>query len=33
MLALLVCDVIGGFIALASGANSFSEAWGAPNPR
>ena len=28
MLGLLVCDVIGGFVALASGANSFSEAWG-----
>ncbi len=28
MLVLLVCDVIGGFVALASGANSFSEAWG-----
>jgi hypothetical protein len=28
MLGLLVCDVIGGFIALGSGANSFSEAWG-----
>jgi hypothetical protein len=28
MLGLLVCDVIGGFVALASGANSFSETWG-----
>jgi hypothetical protein len=28
MLGLLVCDVIGGFVALASGANTFSEAWG-----
>ena len=28
MLALLVCDVIGGFVALASGATSFNEAWG-----
>lgn len=28
MLGLLVCDVIGGFVALASGANSFNEAWG-----
>jgi hypothetical protein len=28
MLGLLVCDVIGGFVALASGANSFTEAWG-----
>jgi hypothetical protein len=28
MLVLLVCDVIGGFIALASGADSFDEAWG-----
>jgi hypothetical protein len=28
MLGLLVCDVIGGFVARASGANSFSEAWG-----
>jgi hypothetical protein len=28
MVGLLVCDVIGGFVALASGANSFSEAWG-----
>ncbi|MGB8360981.1 MAG: hypothetical protein WCE80_06230 [Acidimicrobiia bacterium] len=28
MLVLLVCDVIGGFVALALGANSFSEAWG-----
>ncbi len=28
MLVLLVFDVIGGFVALASGANSFSEAWG-----
>lgn len=28
MLFLLVVDVIGGFVALASGADSFSEAWG-----
>jgi hypothetical protein len=28
MVGLLVCAVIGGFVALASGANSFSEAWG-----
>lgn len=28
MLGLLVCDVMGGFVALASGANSFNEAWG-----
>jgi hypothetical protein len=28
MLVLLVCDIIGGFVALASGANSFSESWG-----
>jgi hypothetical protein len=28
MVGLLVCDVIGGFIARASGANSFNEAWG-----
>jgi len=28
MVGLLACDVIGGFVALASGANSFSEAWG-----
>ncbi len=28
MLVLLVCEVIGGFVALASGANSFSETWG-----
>jgi hypothetical protein len=28
MLGLLICDVIGGFVALALGANSFSEAWG-----
>ena len=28
MLVLLVCDVIGGFIALASGAESLNEAWG-----
>lgn len=27
-LVLLVCDVIGGFIALRAGANSFNEAWG-----
>ena len=28
MLGLLVCDVIGGFVALALGASSFNEAWG-----
>jgi len=28
MVVLLVCDVIGGFVALASGATSFSETWG-----
>ena len=28
MLVLLVCDVIGGFVALASGANSFNDTWG-----
>lgn len=28
MLGLLVFDLIGGFVALASGADSFSEAWG-----
>lgn len=28
MLSLLVCDVIGGFVALALGADSFNEAWG-----
>jgi hypothetical protein len=28
MLVLLVCDVIGGFVAIASGADTFSEAWG-----
>jgi hypothetical protein len=28
MVGLLVCEVIGGFIALASGSNSFNEAWG-----
>lgn len=28
MLGLLVCDVVGGFLALAAGASSFSEAWG-----
>ncbi len=28
MLVLLVCDVIGGFIALSEGADSFNEAWG-----
>jgi hypothetical protein len=27
-MVLLVCDVIGGFIALASGADTWSEAWG-----
>lgn len=28
MLGLLVCDVIGGFVARASGADTWSEAWG-----
>ena len=28
MLVLLVCDVIGGFIARASGADTWNEAWG-----
>ena len=28
MLVLLVCDVIGGFLALAWGADSWNEAWG-----
>jgi hypothetical protein len=28
MLVLLVCDVIGGFVARASGADTWSEAWG-----
>jgi hypothetical protein len=28
MLALVVCDVIGGFLALASGADTWDEAWG-----
>jgi hypothetical protein len=28
MLALLVCEVIGGFIALDSGADTWNEAWG-----
>jgi hypothetical protein len=28
MLVLLVCDVIGGFVALAFGANGWNEAWG-----
>jgi hypothetical protein len=28
MLGLLVCDVIGGFVALAAGASSFNETWG-----
>jgi hypothetical protein len=27
-LVLVVCDVIGGFLALASGADSWNEAWG-----
>ncbi len=27
-LVLLVCDVIGGFLALASGVDSWNEAWG-----
>jgi uncharacterized membrane protein (DUF485 family) len=28
MLVLIVCDVIGGFLAVASGVNTWSEAWG-----
>jgi hypothetical protein len=28
MLVLLVCDVIGGFLALAAGADTWDEAWG-----
>ena len=28
MLVLLVCDVIGGFIGVASGVNTWDEAWG-----
>ena len=28
MLVLVVCDVIGGFLALASGADAWDEAWG-----
>lgn len=28
MLGLLVCDVLGGFVALASGADTWNEAWG-----
>ncbi|MEO7422211.1 MAG: hypothetical protein ABIU87_07440 [Ornithinibacter sp.] len=28
MLVLLICDVIGGFIALAAGADTWNEAWG-----
>lgn len=28
MLVLVVCDVIGGFLAIASGADSWDEAWG-----
>jgi hypothetical protein len=28
MLVLLVCDVIGGFLAVASGVNTWGEAWG-----
>ena len=28
MLGLLVCDVIGGFVALALGADTWNEAWG-----
>jgi len=28
MLVLLICDVIGGFIALASDADTWNEAWG-----
>jgi len=27
-LVLLVCDVIGGFLAVAAGVNTWSEAWG-----
>jgi hypothetical protein len=27
-LVLIVCDVIGGFLAVASGANTWGEAWG-----
>jgi hypothetical protein len=28
MLVLIVCDVIGGFLAVSSGVNTWSEAWG-----
>ena len=28
MLVLMVCDVIGGFLAVASGVNTWGEAWG-----
>jgi hypothetical protein len=28
MLGLLVCDLIGGFVALSSGADTWNEAWG-----
>ena len=28
MLVLIVCDVIGGFLAVASGINTWGEAWG-----
>jgi hypothetical protein len=28
MLVLVVCDVIGGFVALAAGADTWDEAWG-----
>ena len=28
MLVLIVCDVIGGFLAVASGVNTWGEAWG-----
>jgi hypothetical protein len=28
MLVLIVCDVIGGFIAVSSGVNTWGEAWG-----
>jgi hypothetical protein len=28
MLVLVVCDVIGGFLAIASGADTWDEAWG-----
>jgi hypothetical protein len=28
MLALLVCDVIGAFVAIAAGADTWNESWG-----